>query len=123
MLATIVLGITIILNIILLIMCMKSDDEYFCLPLGITLFAIVMLIIALMCGKSIYKQDNTDILFEKQAIEYCLENDNNIFIIEKAQKYNKEVDSGNNLWCRFSIEDRSEFKIDIDKYLEKEKTI
>ena len=120
MFATIVLGIIIILSIFLLIVCILSEDEHFGIPLGLTLFAIVMLIISLICGKSIYKQDNTDILFEKQAIEYCLENDNNIFIIEKAQKYNKEIDSGNNLWCRFSIEDRSEFKIDIDSYIKKE---
>ena len=32
-------------------------------------------------------------------------------------KNNDNVDFGNNYWCRFNIEDRSEYKIDIDKYI------
>ena len=72
---------------------------------------------ALIIGQSIYKQDNTKLLMEKQTIEYVLENKPDYYIFEKAKEYNHEVNNGNNYFCRFNIEDRSEFEINIGKYL------
>ena len=37
---------------------------------------------------------------------------------KQAKKYNKSVNKNNDYWHRFVIEDRSEWLIDINKYLE-----
>lgn len=121
MIALIVSILVFILGIFLII-CGIIGDENQPFIIGFTglIIMCIILLISLNFGKSIYKQDNTKSIAKKEQIEYLLENNISSYVIEQAQKYNEEIDAGNNYWCRFSIEDRSEFKIDIDKYLNKE---
>ena len=86
---------------------------------GIILFmcAVLIIVLPLYMGKSIYKQNNTDLLYEKESIEYLLENNPTYHTYEKAKEYNDKIDNNNNYFCRFNKEDRSEFKINLDKYI------
>ena len=122
MIATIAVGIFIIMGIVMVIIGIKGKSSEFIAP-GILLMAgmSVFLFIALGQGISIYKCDNTKRLQEKEMIEYCLENNPSYYIIQEAEEYNKDVEQSNNYFHRFTIEDRSEFKIDIDKYIIKQK--
>ncbi len=38
---------------------------------------------------------------------------------EEIENWNKKLNTFNNLWCRFSVEDRSQYYIDINIYLDK----
>ena len=40
-------------------------------------------------------------------------------VIKLINDYNVKIDRGNNLFCRFDIEDRSKDKIDVNTYLDK----
>ena len=119
MITLIISVILVILGIILFIIALLIDSEK-ALATGLCLILIptFITITCLVFGKSIYKQDVD--LKEKEQIEYLLENRLDLYSIEQAEDYNKEIEFGNNYWCRFNIEDRSEYKIDIDKYLKKE---
>jgi len=81
--------------------------------------SVIVPIISLYLGMSIYKQK--DMLLEKHIIEIVLNNEVSYDTIKEAEKYNRDVQYGNNYWCRFNIEDRSEYIINIDSYLEQSK--
>lgn len=121
----VIIGIPLILLSIILVafgFVLDKEKPFFA---GLTIFIVVcvVLTISLTSGKSIYKKDNTKLIMEKEQIEYLLENNISFYVIEQAREYNREIDRGNNLWCRFSIENRDDYKIDIDNYLEKEKLL
>ena len=118
----VIIGIPLILLSIILVafgFVLDKEKPFFA---GLTIFIVVcvVLTISLTSGKSIYKKDNTKLIMEKEQIEYLLENNISFYVIEQAREYNREIDRGNNLWCRFSIENRDDYKIDIDNYLNKE---
>lgn len=114
MIATIVCGTLIILSFILFLLAIKYDAD------GIGKFILLLLLISSSCvliGSLLSGYTFEPNLQEKQAIETLLEVDPNLYNIEKAKEYNKDIQFGNNLWCRFTLEDRSEYIIDIDIYL------
>lgn len=122
MIATIFIGLLLILLIFLLIIfCIDgiADGAVFCGAASVVF--IIILAVSLCTGKSIYKQDNTKLLEEKEYIEYCLDSKPSLYSIEQAEKYNNKVQLGNNHWCRFNIEDRSAYLIDIDSYIKVKK--
>lgn len=61
--------------------------------------------------------------YEKEKLEYKLEKnleniDNfNWDLIKEAEEYNENVNFCNNMFCRFTIEDRSALLIEIENYL------
>lgn len=118
MIAVIVCSIVFIMEIILII-CGDTNktSEFLGMGIVVTVFSIFIVAAALCCGKSIYKKDNTKILIGKENIEYLLKFKPSLYIIKEAETFNTNLEFGNNYFCRFSKEDRSEFKIDIDKYI------
>lgn len=58
-------------------------------------------------------------LAAKDRIEYQLDQKDKYFFtyIKDAEQHNKEVNAANNLWYRFSKEDRSEYEVDIEYYI------
>ena len=113
MIATIIFGIIIILTIILTIIGIKQGDIT-CVSLGVgfTIGCIMVLLALVYLGY--LKKPN---LQKKENIEILLEYSLNEYTIEKALEYNYSVNEYNNYWFRFSIENRNEWLIDIDKYL------
>ena len=116
MIAIIVLGIIAIIMIILGISLILDHDDGFIGAFVFASFVICVLAGSLVLGGSI-KKSNFDYYEEKAQIECLLENHLNYDTIKKAKSYNDNVEIGNNYWCRFNIEDRSEYKIDIDSYI------
>ena len=116
MIATIIFGILIIIGIIIFIDSLHNNDFSTTGLFGFfTVLFIILLFTSLMVGYS-WEGD----IVEKKRIEYIIENTTpNWDALKEAQEYNKDVMSGNNYWCRFTIEDRSEWLIDIDKYLQR----
>lgn len=114
MIATIVCGCSIILSFIVFLLVIKynEDDLGTFISLLLLISSSCVLIGSLLSGYT-FKPN----LQEKQAIETLLEADPNLYNIEKAEEYNRDVQFGNSLWCRFTVEDRSEYIIDIDIYL------
>lgn len=78
------------------------------------LFIVIMLIIAstdLFLGYY-FSPD----LERKAYIEDLLSERYDSFTIEMAEKYNSDVNSFNNYFYRFTIDDRSEYLIDIESF-------
>lgn len=119
MIALIVLGILAIVVILVGIALILDGDDGFVGAFAFASILICILIGSLVLGGSI-KKSKFDYFEEREQIECLLENHLNYDTIEKAKSYNDNVEIGNNYWCRFSIEDRSEYKIDIDKYITNE---
>ena len=122
MIALIVAIIFLILLIVTLVTAFhdKWETENKIILSVLTLGCICIFVAVLTVGKSIYKQDTTNLLSEKAQIEYLLENNLDETAIKMAEKYNEKIENGNNYIYRFSIEDRSSFKISLEKYYEKE---
>ena len=118
MIALIVAIIFLILLIVTLVTAFhdKWETENKIILSVLTLGCICIFVAVLTVGKSIYKQDTTNLLSEKAQIEYLLENNLDATAIKMAEKYNEKVENGNSYIYRFSIEDRSEFKISLEKY-------
>ena len=125
MIALIVAIIFLILLIVTLVTAFhdKWETENKIILSVLTLGCICIFVAVLTVGKSIYKQDTTNLLSEKAQIEYLLENNLDETAIKMAEKYNEKIENGNNYIYRFSIEDRSSFKISLEKYYEKETEI
>lgn len=116
MIATIICGILILLCIAGLIIFI--DEEKMTLAiLGVITTLVMILAVSLGIGRSISKDNTEKYFLEKEHIEYMLENKPDLYIIEQAKSYNHKIQIGNNNWCRFTIEDRSAYLIDIDSYL------
>ena len=120
MIALIVCIFLTILAVLLLILYSKTLDEVL-LSIGVPLFFVVGLVLftSLGVGTSIHRQNTTKYIAEKEQIEYMLENKPSIYVIDQAKRFNNNIQCGNNYWCRFTIEDRSEYMIDIDSYVNK----
>lgn len=114
MIATIICGCLIILSCVLIFLTVKYDAEDI---LGVILIFLLVSNSIVLMGSLLSGYSFEPNLQEKHAIETLLEVDPNLYNIEKAKEYNKDVQFGNNLWCRFTIEDRSDYLIDIDIYL------
>ncbi len=109
------------MGLLAIVLYVKHDDDIkltFLFFIAAVCFAasIYIPLISLSFGMSIHKQKN--MLFKKYIIETVLNNEVSYDIIKEAEKYNHDVQYGNNYWCRFNIEDRSEYIINIDSYLE-----
>lgn len=96
----------------------NEEDEY--VIFGVFIFiSLLSLGISLCLGRS--ARNYEDKLFEeKKRIELYLDADFGYDTIKMADRYNRNVETGNNLWCRFKKEDRTEYKIDLKKWLNKE---
>lgn len=113
MFATIVFGIVIIISAIVFIWsCIDGETDICAWCIGFFLGSLLSITISLWAGYS-FKPN----LEEKHHIETLLEVQPDLYVIEKAQEYNEDVNEFNNLWYRFTIEDRSEYLIDIDYYV------
>jgi len=118
MIATIVIGLLLIIAILALILfCCNEIIEGISIIILLITGLIIALVISLSMGKSFTKKDMTKYLTEKEQIEYLLENKLSLYSIEQAENYNYKIQQGNNYWCRFNIEDRSAYLIDIDSYI------
>ena len=117
MIAIIVCGIFIIISTLFAIegIVKRDENEFVALPIIVAIVSIIALSISLGWGNK-----SITTLEEKEQIECLLENHLNYDTIHRAKVYNDNVEFGNNYWCRFNIEDRSEYKIDIDKYIARE---
>lgn len=115
MIATIVFGTLIILSIFGSV-CLIIDDEL--------VIATFFGCLSLLMGVFLYLNLSDGYYFkgdpvEKARIEYEIENTNpNWDALKEAQEYNEAVNKSNDYWHRFVIEDRSQWLIDVDKYLE-----
>lgn len=116
MIATIVLGIAILITISIAIYSIKKMDcEALFIPVLMAGFFIGIIAGSLYNGYSPEIMDNweyrkADLIrnYNECPCEYHLDN---------IQKYNRNIETGNNLWCRFKIDDRSYAIIDIDGLL------
>lgn len=121
MIATIVCVTVFILFFIILICLIDSDLNWEPgLPflLGGLFAPIIVLIFSLMAGISVHKNEK-ELLKERYKTILYLEDTISLDSIKDAEDYNKKVKSGNNLWCRFSKEDRDYLLIDIESYLKR----
>ena len=118
MIAVIIGGILFILGVIILIVAIIGGSDT-AAGLGVAGIATCVLLIpiCLITGRSIHKKDMSEYLLRKEQIEYLLENAPSLYTVEEARKYNNSIEQGNNYLCRFTLEDRSEYKIDIDGYI------
>ena len=123
MIVTIVLGILILVCIIVIIKILTtaslSTDAMDFIPICVVFILVCggALTLCLTSGESI-KKSSYDYFEEKSQIEYLLENSPNMYVIKLAEKYNSKVQNGNDYWCRFTIENRDEYLIDIDTFIE-----
>lgn len=107
----------IVVGVVAFILTKKIDGDDFLLKLGFG--AIFFGVLSLLPIGLNYLIDNrTRFLKEKEKIEEILEYDTSYCVIEKAQSYNKSVNYLNNYFFRFTIEDRNDLLIDIERYLE-----
>ena len=113
MFATIVLGVIMIISMIMFIWsCIDGETEICAWSIAFFLGSVLVITISLWSGYS-FKPN----LEEKHYIETLLEQQPDLYVIEKAQEYNEDVNEYNDMWCRFTIEDRSEYLIDIGYYI------
>ena len=87
-------------------------------------FTAILMLIYCASVIYIYVRDGYSIpkeqwLATKYRIEYQLDQKDKYFstYIKDAEQHNKEVNATNNLWFRFSKEDRSEYEINIEYYI------
>ena len=117
----VIVGIIIAIAGVLFTFLSKKYDEEFCAFCCIFCWIVALFGVLISLEFGYYSFDRESFLQEKAEIEYLLEKNNaDLSLFREAEKHNIRVDNGNNLWCRFEIEDRSEYKIDIIKILTKE---
>ena len=118
MIAVIIGSVLFVLGAIILIVGIIGGSENVA-GLGIVGIVVCAFLIpvCLITGRSIHKKDISKDLLRKEQIEYLLENAPSLYTVEEARKYNNSIEEGNNYLCRFTREDRSEYKIDIDSYI------
>lgn len=114
MIATIVCGLFLILAIVLIILSVINFGEP--LVIGFVLGGATLLILAVsLCNG--YIPYHSDILKKKEDLIVLYQNCPCKSHIRDIIYHNNKVENGNNLWCRFTIEDRSEYKINITELL------
>lgn len=119
MIATITGGILVLIGVILFIISIKIEDverSEVVLVAGILpiILAIILFMLVVWNGYCFTR----DLLEKKEKLELILEYDTSYYVVEKVIDYNEDVNRYNNYFYRFTIEDRGEWLIDIDKYLE-----
>ena len=124
---SILTGLLFMIFIILLIILIKEDgleiftDGYVLVVFGVILLAMLTCILAnVKCikeGKLSQKQRDSFIV-NKQFLEDNLDKKDKYFFkyLDNAIEHNERVNYGNSKFFRFSIEDRSEYLIDIEYY-------
>lgn len=126
MIALIVIGLMMLIVlgifIFILVTCIK-DKDFEDFGWVIFFFIIVELLLTAWLVGSLYNgklsiKRKKELLEKKQIIESCLERKDSSFFyfLEEAEKHNNDVSIGNDLWHRFSKEDRSEYMVDIEYY-------
>lgn len=117
MIALIVCGLCFVLSIVVAILFFHYDmDELEFIPVSVFLISIMIFITSILIG---YRNRTIDILDRDDLIRNYL-NCKCVKHLEKIEEWNSDVNYGNNKWCRFSIEDRSEYLINIDDLLKGE---
>lgn len=116
MIALIVCIIFFVLGIALIAIGEEDKEPLFTTGLICSVVAVIILLASLMAGSSIKKYEKK-YLYERHKICIVLEQELSEETISDAQEFNKQIEFGNNYWCRFSIEDRAYLKIDINSYL------
>lgn len=124
---SILAGIFFIMLIVLLVILIKEDgletftDGGNLVIIGTLLVAIALFITfnvaSIQMGK-LSQKERDSFTAEKQFLEDNLEKKDKYFFkyLDDAVKHNKEVNNGNDKFHRFSIEDRSEYLVDIEYY-------
>ena len=114
-----IIGVILFISGVALLICGVKYGDDGCVGGGVifTIVPFAFVLLALLAGASIYKTNTKKKLEEKRYIEYCLETQPSYYVIQEAEHYNNSIERGNNYFCRFNIEDRSEFIINIDDYL------
>lgn len=121
-------GLTFIIFIILLVIVIKEEgleetfsDGGYLVAFGMMLF-IIGLFIAINIGcvraGKLSQKDRDSFIVNKQFLEDNLEKKDKYFFkyLDDAIKHNERVNCNNDKFHRFSIEDRSEYLIDIEYY-------
>lgn len=112
MIALIVCGIVFILSLILFVLCICDGSKHFKMSLACMFIAINVLIFSLSCGTlaSFNEYERQDLInnYLNCPCEYHL---------KEVENYNEWINFGNNLWCKFKIDDRSDWEINIDELL------
>ena len=116
MIATIVCSISIAICICVIIYYAKVHDDAPPVFIWITTASTILtLFLSLFAG---YSKPNQEEIIETERYEYMLENGKiDTELVKDIFEHNRSVEIGNNLWCRFTIEDRGEYIIDLDEYL------
>ena len=79
---------------------------------------LIFIIWIVKCCNEPYKYSDS-MRDERVKIEYKLSYYDKLFYdyVDEAKLYNEYVNRGNNKFCRFKVEDRTEYMIDIDYYI------
>lgn len=110
----IVFGLLAILCIAAMVVFHLFDmDEVIFIPTTFLVISVMTITIGLSVG---YSHKLPNILGKQDLIDsYILCPCE--YHLDKVKKWNEDVNYGNNKWCRFKLDDRSEYLIDIDKLL------
>lgn len=121
MISLIVCGTLFLLGIIVAYVSANKycDNDRVGLGAAITIVSFTIGLASILYGYCVF--DKANCVIEKQQIEIGLKTDAYLLFIDAAYKHNREINVGNNYWCRFTIEDREDFKIDIDNYIKIER--
>jgi len=118
MIALIVCGLIIVLTIIIVIISYKKYDTSLAPIFGITAIMLIIISVSHIAGYKTYNR--AQMKYKKEQYEILLtEGHLSKELFDEIEVHNSNIDFGNNLWSRFNIEDREEYKIDINEYLNK----
>lgn len=112
MIATIICIILVLLGVFLIVDGLQSDDYrhgemIFCFGITTTVGAVALMIISLVTGYTGPKHD-----FTREEVVQALKDNPNSVTIEQARKWNREEQSGNNYFFRFTLRDENLINID-----------
>lgn len=107
-------GAFIILTVAAIIVFHLFDmDEIIFIPTTFLVVSIMAIAISLSVG---YGHKLPNILGKQDLIDSYISCPCK-YHLDEIEKWNEDVNYGNNKWCRFKLDDRSEYLIDIDKLL------
>ena len=114
------MGFTIISIILIIISSVHDNEITWCIfsILGATAGVALILIVGLTFTYNTTGYSKQGLLKEKEKLEFYLDQKDKYFFdyLSKAKMHNEIVEIGNNKWYRWSIEDRSEYMIDVEYY-------
>jgi len=117
MIATIVGSIVVLLCIGVIIVFHKEAYSGNVLGFGFGISIAAIFIAAMSITAGYAPREST---YTKEQICLLLRHSLSTETIKLAENYNENLEFGNNYWCRFTLRDLSEDRIDIDYYLTKE---